>query len=92
MAITIDAGRPSVLIRKTSYESASLVRADIDKRFNLTDQEFRVEGNLVIVGPLPSDDLVGPFVDYLESAGLLYFDDFCELSGNWPEWLHVYVT
>jgi len=45
----------------------------------------------VIVGPLPSDDLVGPLVDYLESAGLVYFDDFCELSGNWPQWLHVYV-
>ena len=91
MAITIDAGRPSVLIRKTSYEKGGLVRADLDARFNLTDQEFRVEGSLVIVGPLPSDDLVGPLVDYLESAGLAYFDDFCELSGNWPEWLHVYV-
>ena len=91
MAITIDAGRPSVLIRKDSYEKAGLVRADIDTRFNLTDQEFRVEGNLVIVGPLPSDDLVGPIVDYLEGVGLAYFDDFCELSGNWPQWLHVYV-
>ena len=100
MAITIDPGRPSVLIRKTSYEKAGLVRANMDTRFNLTDQEFRVEGTLVIVGPLPSDDLVGPLpsddlvgplVDYLESAGLVYFDDFCELSGNWPQWLHVYV-
>jgi hypothetical protein len=92
VAITIDAGRPSVLIRKASYEKAGLVRADIDTRLNLTDQEFRVEGNLVILGPLPSDDPVGPLVDYLESAGLAYFDDFCELSGNWPQWLHVYVT
>jgi hypothetical protein len=91
VAIIIDAGRPSVLIRKESYEKSGLARPDIDARFNLTDQEFRVEGNLVIVGPLPSDDLVGPLVDYLESAGLTYFDDFCELSGNWPEWLRVYV-
>jgi hypothetical protein len=91
VAITIDAGRPSVLIRKGSYEKSGMSRADMDARFNLTDQEFRVEGNLVIVGPLPSDDLVGPLVDYLESAGLAYFDDFCELSGNWPEWLQVLV-
>jgi len=91
VAITIDAGRPSVLIRKDSYEKADLLRANIDMRFNLTDQEFRVEGNLVILGPLPSDDLVGPIVDYLEGVGLAYFDDFCELSGNWPQWLHVYV-
>jgi hypothetical protein len=67
------------------------MRADIDTRFNLTDQEFRVEGNLIILGPLPSGDLVGPIVDYLEGVGLAYFDDFCELSGNWPGWLHVYV-
>lgn len=91
MAVTIDAGRPSILIRKASYEKAGLVRADIDMRFNLTDQEFRAEGSLVILGPLPSDDLVGPVVEYLEGAGLAYFEDFCELSGNWPSWLNVYV-
>ena len=27
----------------------------------------------------------------LESRGLIYFDDFFELSGNWPEWLAVFV-
>ncbi len=91
MATAIDAGRPSVLIRKDSYEKTGLVRADIDMRFNLTDLEFRVEGNLIILGPLPSDNLVGTIVDYLEEMGLAYFDDFYELSGNWPQWLHVYV-
>ena len=91
MPVTIDAGRPSILIWKNAYEKAGLIRKELDTRFNLTDQEFRVEGELIVVGPLPSDELVGPIVDYLESAGLIYFDDFLELSGNWPEWLHVYV-
>ena len=50
-----------------------------------------MEGNLVVIGPLPSDDLIGPITDYLEEAGLAYFDDFFELSGNWPEWLRIYV-
>jgi len=89
--VTIDAGRPAVLIRKDSYERAGLIRAELDTRFNLTDKEFRVEGNIIVIGPLPSDDLVGLVVDYLEEAGLIYFDDFFELSGNWPDWLRIYV-
>jgi len=89
--VTIDPGRPAVLIRKDAYEKAGLIRTELDTRFNLTDEEFRVEGDLVVIGPLPSDDMVGPVVDYLEEAGLVYFDDFFELSGNWPEWLHIYV-
>ena len=80
-----------ILIRKASYETAGIIRAELDSRFNLTDEEFRVEGNLIIVGPLPSDDLVAPVVEYLENAGLVYFDDFFELSGNWPDWVHIYV-
>ena len=45
----------------------------------------------MVIGLLPSDDRVGPVVGYLESVGLIYFDDFFELSGNWPEWLHLYA-
>lgn len=91
MPVSIDAGRPSVLIRKDAYEKVGLIRGVLDARFNLTDEEFRVEGNLVVIGPLPSDDLVGSIVDYLEGLGLVYFDDFFEMSGNWPEWLRVYA-
>jgi hypothetical protein len=89
--LTIDAGRPSILIRRKAYENAGLVRSEIDSRFNLTDAEFRVESHLVAIGPLPSDDLTGPIIEYLEGTGLTYFEDFFELSGNWPEWLLVYV-
>jgi hypothetical protein len=32
------------------------------------------------------------FIDELENAGLTYFDDFFELSGNWPEWLQIFAT
>ena len=92
MPLTIDSARPSILIRRQAYETARVRRSELDSRFNLTDGEFRVEGNLVVVGPLPSDDLIGPITDYLEEAGLVYFDDFFELSGNWPEWLRIYVA
>ena len=28
----------------------------------------------------------------LEQIGLVYFDDFFELSGNWPEWLRIHAS
>ena len=92
MPLPINAGRPSILIRKQAYETAGLSRTEFDLRFNLTDEEFRVEAQLIAIGPLPSDDIVGPLTEYLETAGLVYFDDFVEMSGNWPEWLRVYVS
>jgi len=30
-------------------------------------------------------------IDDLEKSGLVYFDDFFELSGNWPDWLTLYA-
>lgn len=63
MPLTIDAARPSILIRRQAYESAKLARSELDSRFNLTNGEFRVEGNLVVIGPLPSDDLIGPITE-----------------------------
>lgn len=92
MPVTIDAGRPTILVQKDAYENAGLARTELDSRFNLTDEEFRVEGQLVVIGPLPSDELIGPLTDYMEAAGLTYFEDFFEMSGNWPDWLRVYVS
>ena len=30
-------------------------------------------------------------IESLESRGLVYYDDFFELSGNWPEWLKLFA-
>jgi hypothetical protein len=30
-------------------------------------------------------------VEDFEASGLVYFDDFFELSGNWPDWLSLYA-
>lgn len=92
MPIPLPASRAVVLVRRPAFERAGLVRAAIDERFTLTDEEFRVEGGVVAIGPLPSDDMVGELVAALEASGLTYFDDFFELSGNWPEWLSLYAT
>lgn len=91
MPLQVPAELPTIFVRKESFERAGLTRPEIDLRFNLTDAEFRIEESLIAIGPLPSDEIVGPLVEYLETNGLSYYDDFFELSGNWPEWLSLYA-
>ncbi len=91
MPLHVPSGLPSVFIRKPAFEREGLLRSDLDQRFNFTDAEFRVEADLVALGPLPSDDMIGEIVEFLEAKGLSYHDDFFELSGNWPEWLRLYA-
>ena len=91
MPLELSHDRAVVLIRQSAFERGGLTRQAIDERYNLTDEEFRVEDGLVALGPLPSDDLLPDLIDDLEKSGLIYFDDFFELSGNWPEWLMLYA-
>lgn len=91
MPIELGYGRAVVLIRQSAFERSGLVRSAIDARYNLTDEEFRVEDGLVVLGPLPSEDVLPQLIEDLEQSGLVYFEDFFDLSGNWPEWLLVYV-
>jgi hypothetical protein len=91
MALELLHNQSVILIRQTAFEGACLSRQAIDERYNLTDEEFRVEDGVVMIGPLPSDDMLPELVQALEGNGLTYFDDFFELSGNWPEWLTLYA-
>lgn len=91
MPLTVPAGLPTILIRKDAFERARVNRPEIDSLFNLTDEEFRVEGGLIAIGPLPSDDMLGLVVAFFEAKGLVYYDEFFELSGNWPEWLKLFA-
>ena len=68
-----------------------LSRAALDEAFTLTADDFRVEGDLVLVGPLPHADDASTAIDLLERAGLAYFDDFVELPASWPTWLRFFV-
>jgi hypothetical protein len=91
MPLNIDAGAPTLFIRRAAYEKSGLTRAAIDERLGLTPEEFRVEGNLIAIGPIygSDGDALGDLIAELEGMGLAYFDDFFELTGNWPEWLQV---
>lgn len=91
MPLSVAPELPTILVKKEAFERAALVRSELDAVFNLTDAEFRVEGGLIAIGPLPSDDMLGPMIEYLEERGLAYFDDFFELSGNWPRWLGLFA-
>ena len=91
MPLTIAANLPTVLIKKSQFEAHGLSRLQLDAAFNLTDAEFSLEDDLIAIGPLPNEDILPSLVSYLEEKGLVYFDDFFELSGNWPEWLLLYA-
>ena len=91
MPLDVPSSAPTLFIRKSAFERARLTRAAVDERLNLTEDEFRVEGDLIAIGPLPGETTLTDLIDELESAGLEYFDDFFELSGNWPGWLRLYV-
>ena len=91
MPIHVLENAPTLLVRRPAFERAGLTRSAIDERYNLTADEFRVEGDLVAIGPFYDEDAFGALVQQLEELGLVYWDDFFELSGNWPTWCRVYV-
>jgi hypothetical protein len=91
MALELSHSHPVILIRQSAFERSGITRSAIDERYNLTADEFRVEEGLLLLGPLPSDEMLPKLIADLEQNGLVYFDDFFELSGNWPEWLVLYA-
>jgi len=91
MPLVLSHGHAVVLIRQSAFERTGLTRNVIDERYNLTDEEFRVEDGLIALGPLPSEDMLSGLIEDLEKSGLVYFDDFFELSGNWPDWLSLFA-
>src|SRR5258708_38402179 len=91
MPLKLSADASTLLIRRAAFESHGLPRADIDALLGLTDEEFRVEEDLVVIGPVFDVAMLCDLVADLEGRGLVYFDDYFELSGNWPAWLSIYV-
>jgi len=91
MPLEIHPNAPTMLVRKSAFERAGLVRAHFDARYNLTPDEFRVEGEMIAIGPLYDEEALGALTGELESLGLIYFEDFAELSGNWPAWLTIFA-
>lgn len=91
MPISISEHAPTLLIRRSAFERAGLTRAELDHDLGLTPDEFTVEGELIAVGPLHASDGLERAIRLLEDRGLEVFDDFFELSGNWPDWLKLFA-
>jgi hypothetical protein len=91
MPLTLSHNAPTLVIRKRAFEQHALARSDFDVALKLTDDEFRVEGDLIAVGPVYDSEGLAQVIADLEARGLTYFDDFFDLSGNWPEWLLLYA-
>ena len=91
MPLELPTNQPSLLIRRAAFGRAGITRAFIDEKLGLTDQEFRVEGELIVVGPVLDEQALRELMDDFEAAGLAHFDDFFDMSGNWPEWLVLYA-
>lgn len=91
MPLKLDISAPTLLIRREAYETSGITREAIDSFLNLTAEEFRVEGQVVAIGPIHDDSGLQELVVALEEKGMIYYDDFFEMSGNWPDWLNLLV-
>jgi hypothetical protein len=92
MPIKLATDAPTLLIRRDAFERAQLTREGIDRWLNLTPDEFQVEAGIVAVGPIHDDKGLQALVSGLEELGLVYFDDFFEMSGNWPAWVTFFAA
>ena len=91
MPLPISSSGPSLAIQREAFERVGLTRETLDNILNLPDDEFRVEGALIIIGPLPNSDDVPNLIELFEDAGLVYFDDFMEIPGGFPDWIELFV-
>lgn len=90
MPLPIPNTAPTLLIRRPAFEGSGLTRAQVDERLNLTADEFRLERDLIAIGPIHGEGMP-ELIEELEALGLTYYDDFFELTGNWPDWVTVFA-
>jgi hypothetical protein len=92
MPLSLDNSAPTLFLRRSAFERVELTRDQFDQALGLTADEFRVEGGLIAIGPLVGESALTELIEALERVGLVYFEDFFELSGNWPDWLRLHAA
>ena len=90
MPIEMAHDAPTILLRKEAFDRAGLTRSSVDQWLGLTSHEFRVEADLIAIGPLYGH-VVAELTDRLEEVGLVHYEDFFDLSGAWPPWLRLFA-
>lgn len=91
MPLPLSGDAPTLFILRNAFERVELTRQQIDDALGLTPEEFRMEGQLIAIGPIVGEDSLTELIETLETRGLVYYEDFFELSGNWPEWLKLFA-
>ncbi|MBC8089475.1 MAG: hypothetical protein H7Z40_19595 [Phycisphaerae bacterium] len=91
MALALSGDAPTLFILRGAFERAELTRQLMDDALGLTADEFRMEGQLIVIGPLVGETALTELIETLEARGLVYYEDFFELSGNWPAWLKLFA-
>lgn len=91
MPLSLSGDAPTLFVLRNAFERVELTRQLIDNALGLTPDEFRIEGQLIAIGPIVGETALTELIDTLEARGLVYYDDFFELSGNWPEWLRLFA-
>ena len=91
MPIALSGDAPTLFIVRSAFERVELTRQQMDKALGLTPDEFQVEGQLIAIGPLVGESALTELIDTLETLGLVYYEDFFEMSGNWPAWLKLFA-
>jgi hypothetical protein len=66
MPLRVNAGAPTLFIRKSAFDRTGVARATLDERLNLTADEFRVEKELIAVGPIYAGEDLGAIIEELE--------------------------
>ena len=91
MPLPLSGNAPTLFILRNAFERVELTRQLVDDALGLTPEEFRVEGQLIAIGPIVGETALTELIETLETRGLVYFEDFFEMSGNWPEWLKLFA-
>ena len=91
MPISLSGDAPTLFILRDAFERAELTRQQMDDALGLTDEEFQMERQLIAIGPIVGETALTDLIETLEARGLVYYEDFFELSGNWPEWLKLFA-
>ncbi|MEO7358720.1 MAG: hypothetical protein ABI120_00220 [Gemmatimonadaceae bacterium] len=91
MPLPLSSDAPTLFILRNAFERVELTRQQIDDALGLTPEEFRMEGQLIAIGPIVGETALTELIETLETRGLVYYEDFFEMSGNWPEWLRLFA-
>jgi len=70
MPLPVSNTAPSLAIRRSAFERADLTRQEFDEALGLTADEFRVEADLIVIGPLVGESSLTDLIDQLEERGI----------------------